>query len=117
MSKPGFIGLGIMGAPMALHLVDASHALFVNTRGRLPEAIAASSAVACASGAEVADQADIVFTMVPDTPDVELGVALPQTAGAAQLMQACPANGMAGLGHSALVRALEPMASHEVAEA
>jgi 2-hydroxy-3-oxopropionate reductase len=46
----------------------------------------------------------------------ELGVALPQTAGAAQLMQACAANGMADLDHSALVRALELMASHEVAK-
>jgi 3-hydroxyisobutyrate dehydrogenase-like beta-hydroxyacid dehydrogenase len=45
----------------------------------------------------------------------ELGVALPQTAGAAQLMQACAANGMADLDHSALVRALELMAAHEVA--
>ena len=44
-----------------------------------------------------------------------LGVALPQTAGAAQLMQACAANGMAELDHSALVRALELMANHEVA--
>jgi 2-hydroxy-3-oxopropionate reductase len=47
----------------------------------------------------------------------ELGVALPQTASAAQLMQACAANGMADLDHSALVRALELMASHEVAKA
>jgi 2-hydroxy-3-oxopropionate reductase len=44
-----------------------------------------------------------------------LGVALPQTAGAAQLMQACAANGMADLDHSALVRALELMAHHAVA--
>jgi 2-hydroxy-3-oxopropionate reductase len=44
-----------------------------------------------------------------------LGVALPQTAGAAQLMQACAANGMKDLDHSALVRALELMAKHEVA--
>ena len=60
MSKLGFIGLGIMGAgaPMALHLVNAGHTLFVTTRGKLPEAIAASSAVACASGEEVAAQAD-----------------------------------------------------------
>ncbi|HSQ71542.1 MAG TPA: 2-hydroxy-3-oxopropionate reductase, partial [Rubrivivax sp.] len=47
----------------------------------------------------------------------ELGVALPQTAGAAQLMQACAANGMADLDHSALVKALELLASHEVAKA
>ena len=46
----------------------------------------------------------------------ELGVALPQTASAAQLMQACAANGMAELDHSALVKALELMASHEVAK-
>src|SRR5215204_876476 len=45
----------------------------------------------------------------------ELGVTLPQTAGAAQLMQACAANGMADLDHSALVKALELMAGHEVA--
>ena len=47
----------------------------------------------------------------------ELGVCLPQTAGAAQLMQACAANGMAELDHSALVKALELMANHEVAKA
>jgi 2-hydroxy-3-oxopropionate reductase len=46
----------------------------------------------------------------------ELGVALPQTAGAAQLMQSCAANGMADLDHSALVKALELMAAHEVAQ-
>jgi 2-hydroxy-3-oxopropionate reductase len=44
-----------------------------------------------------------------------LGVALPQTSSAAQLMQACAANGMQDLDHSALVRALELMANHEVA--
>ena len=45
----GFIGLGIMGTPMALHLVDAGHELFVNTLGKLPEAIAARRPCACAS--------------------------------------------------------------------
>ena len=44
-----------------------------------------------------------------------LGVSLPQTASAAQLMQACAANGMQDLDHSALVRALELMANHDVA--
>ena len=67
----GFIGLGIMGAPMALHLVDAGHQLFVHTRGTVPESVAASSAVACANAAEVTRQAEVVFIMVPDTPDVE----------------------------------------------
>ncbi|WP_088286861.1 2-hydroxy-3-oxopropionate reductase [Ideonella sp. A 288] len=69
--KIGFIGLGIMGAPMALHLVDAGHQLFVHTRGAVPDSVAASSATACGSAAEVARHAEVVFMMVPDTPDVE----------------------------------------------
>ncbi|HYI04894.1 MAG TPA: 2-hydroxy-3-oxopropionate reductase [Reyranella sp.] len=69
--KIGFIGLGIMGAPMALHLVNAGHELFVNTRGKVPESVASTSAKACANGEEVARSSEIIFTMVPDTPDVE----------------------------------------------
>ena len=67
----GFIGLGIMGTPMALHLVEAGHQLFVHTRSRVPDAIASTSARSCASAAEVAKQSDAIVTMVPDTPDVE----------------------------------------------
>jgi 2-hydroxy-3-oxopropionate reductase len=69
--KIGFVGLGIMGAPMAGQLLKAGHQLFVYTRGKTPEAIAQSSATPCPSARHVAQQADIVFTMVPDTPDVE----------------------------------------------
>jgi 2-hydroxy-3-oxopropionate reductase len=69
--KLGFVGLGIMGAPMAGHLVAAGHTVYVNTRSKVPEAIAKSAAIQCASPAEVAEKADIIFTMVPDTPDVE----------------------------------------------
>ena len=69
--KLGFIGLGIMGAPMAGHLRAAGHELFVATRSKVPQALADAGAVACANAAEVARKADIVFTMVPDTPDVE----------------------------------------------
>ena len=82
----GFIGLGIMGTPMAGHLIDAGHTLFVNTRGDVPVAIA-GRAEACASAAEVARHADVIFVMVPDTPDVEKvlfgerGVAEALTAG------------------------------------
>ena len=60
-----------MGTPMALHLANAGHQLYVHTRSKLPEAIAASTAQACAHAAEVTGHADVVFTMVPDTPDVE----------------------------------------------
>ena len=69
--KIGFIGLGIMGTPMALHLANAGHQLYVHTRSKPPEAIAASTAQACAHAAEVTGHADVIFTMVPDTPDVE----------------------------------------------
>ncbi len=71
MSKIGFIGLGIMGTPMAGHLQAAGHTLFVNTIGPVPEALASAGATACADNKAVAEQADIVFIMVPDTPDVE----------------------------------------------
>jgi 2-hydroxy-3-oxopropionate reductase len=67
--KLGFIGLGIMGAPMAGHLLAAGHALYVHTRSKVPASLAGANS--CASAREVARQADIVFTMVPDTPDVE----------------------------------------------
>ncbi len=70
-SKIGFIGLGIMGAPMAGHLIQAGHQLYVHTLGRIPNAIAESSATKCTSACEVAKRADIIFLMVPDTPDVE----------------------------------------------
>jgi 2-hydroxy-3-oxopropionate reductase len=67
----GFIGLGIMGTPMAGHLLKAGHRLFVHTLHRYPPSIAESSAVKCDSARAVAERADVVFTMVPDTPDVE----------------------------------------------
>ncbi len=69
--KLGFIGLGIMGTPMAGHLRAAGHELYVTTRSKLPPALLEAGAVACASGKEVAEAAEIIFTMVPDTPDVE----------------------------------------------
>lgn len=69
--KIGFIGLGIMGTPMAEHLLKAGHALFVYSRGELPPSIADSSATQCPDSRSVAESADVIFTMVPDTPDVE----------------------------------------------
>jgi 2-hydroxy-3-oxopropionate reductase len=69
--KLGFIGLGIMGAPMAGQLIKAGHQLFVHTRGKVRAPVAGSSATVCTSARGVAERADIVFTMLPDTPDVE----------------------------------------------
>ena len=67
--KIGFIGLGIMGAPMAQNLLQAGHEMFVRTRSKVPEALKA--ATACATNADVARAADVVILMLPDTPDVE----------------------------------------------
>ena len=67
----GYIGLGIMGAPMAGHLLAAGHKLFVHTRGTLRSDLAAAGAVACAHATEVAQRADIIVLMLPDTPDVQ----------------------------------------------
>ncbi|MEP6964770.1 MAG: NAD(P)-binding domain-containing protein, partial [Polaromonas sp.] len=69
--KIGFVGLGIMGTPMAGHLISAGHQLFVYTLGKMPEAIANSSATQCTNAAGVAERADIIILMVPDTPDVD----------------------------------------------
>jgi len=67
----GFIGLGIMGAPMAGHLLGAGHALFVHTRSTVPVGLTDSGATRCCTPREVAERADLVFLMLPDTPDVE----------------------------------------------
>ncbi|MCX4160666.1 MULTISPECIES: 2-hydroxy-3-oxopropionate reductase [Paraburkholderia] len=72
MAKIGFIGLGIMGAPMARNLQAGGHTLFVYKRnGALPTELADGGATPCSSPKDVAQQADIVITMLPDTPDVE----------------------------------------------
>ncbi len=67
----GFVGLGIMGAPMASHLIAAGHQLFIFTRGKMPESISSSRATQCLNARGVAERADIIITMVPDTHDVE----------------------------------------------
>lgn len=72
MEKIGFIGLGIMGKPMAHNLLRAGYPLFVHNRSRpAEEELAAAGATACASPREVAERANVVITMVPDSPDVE----------------------------------------------
>ena len=71
MSKVGFIGLGIMGAPMAGHLQAGGHQLFVHDIRPAPAALTAGGAKVCATGKEVAESAEIIIIMVPDTPDVE----------------------------------------------
>lgn len=68
--KIGFIGLGIMGRPMALNLKAAGHDLVVPERRSLTQEIRAAATVV-GDAAHVAEQADVIIVMVPDTPDVE----------------------------------------------
>ena len=87
MSKLGFIGLGIMGNPMAAHLIKAGHEVFLTTLSQVPADLTAAGGVACANAQEVTQRADIIFLMLPDTPDVnkvlfgDNGVAAGLTAG------------------------------------
>jgi 2-hydroxy-3-oxopropionate reductase len=72
MERIGFIGLGIMGKPMADNLLAAGFPLTVHSRGRGPiEELAARGATPAESPREVASASDVVITMLPDSPDVE----------------------------------------------
>ena len=74
----GFIGLGLMGRPMALNLLKAGFPLVVHSRSRGPvEAVAAAGATAATSSAEVARRSDVIVTMLPDLPDVRQVLAGP----------------------------------------
>ncbi|MEP7248091.1 MAG: NAD(P)-binding domain-containing protein, partial [Gammaproteobacteria bacterium] len=70
--KIGFVGVGIMGRPMAGHLQAAGHQLFlVKNRSALPAELLSGGAEVCASAKEVGEKSELVILMVPDTPDVE----------------------------------------------
>jgi 2-hydroxy-3-oxopropionate reductase len=71
MSTIGFIGLGIMGKPMALNLIQGGHSLYLNSRSGVPSELTAAGGKACDSAKSVAQHADVIILMVPDTPDVE----------------------------------------------
>lgn len=72
MLRIGFIGLGIMGKPMAEHLIKAGDALYVHSRTYASvEVLAAQGAIPCKSPKEVGERSEIIFLMLPDTPDVE----------------------------------------------
>jgi len=71
MNNIGFVGLGIMGKPMASNLIKGGHTLYLYSRSGVPQDLAAAGGKGCTSAKEVAQKSDIVITMVPDTPDVE----------------------------------------------
>ena len=70
MSKIGFVGLGIMGTPMAEHLIRAGNEVSLFSIPSIPASLIEAGGKACSSGQEVAKNADIIFIMVPDTPHV-----------------------------------------------
>ena len=69
--KIGFIGIGIMGAPMAGHLLDAGHAVAVNDLSPIPQELLDKGAQGVSSAKEAAEKGEVIIVMVPDTPDVE----------------------------------------------
>ena len=71
MANVGFIGLGIMGSPMAGHLIKGGHRVFLHSHGGVPSVLTDAGGLAAASGNEIAQKADIIITMVPDTPHVQ----------------------------------------------
>jgi len=70
----GFVGLGIMGRPMTLNLLAGGHALHLFSRSGVPPELTAAGGRACGSGREVAERSEVIFTVVPDTADVERAV-------------------------------------------
>lgn len=73
MARVGFIGLGLMGSHMARNLLRAGHELTVHSRSPAPvDALVAEGAARASSPAEVASRSEVIVTMLPDTPDVEL---------------------------------------------
>lgn len=71
MEKIAFIGLGIMGVPMCLHLLKAGHPVFTNTRSQTHPSVTDTGATVCDSPRAAAEQADIIIMIVNDTPNVE----------------------------------------------
>jgi 2-hydroxy-3-oxopropionate reductase len=67
----GLIGVGTMGRPIAGHLIAGGHTLFLHDLAPLPQAMLEQGASACATPRQVAEAADVIITMVPDTPQVE----------------------------------------------
>ena len=67
----GFIGLGVMGRPMAEHLIKAGHRVGLASRSGVPSGMIDGDVIRCATAAEAAADAEIIITMVPDTGDVE----------------------------------------------
>jgi 2-hydroxy-3-oxopropionate reductase len=71
MEKIGFIGLGIMGRPMSLHLLNGGHEVTILQSSASADALAAEGAKLASSPREVAENSDVLITCLPDSPEVE----------------------------------------------
>jgi len=69
--KVGFIGLGIMGKPMAINLIKGGHTLFLHSRSGVPQELRDAGGLPRSNAMEVAQDSEVIITIVPDTPDVE----------------------------------------------
>src|SRR3546814_19942251 len=98
MANIGFIGLGIMGTPMAANLIKGGHTLFTHPLGPTPQSLTDAGATKCASGEETARQAEITIVLVPDTPAVEAARFGPNRV-AGRIAKGKPAPPMSSISH------------------
>ncbi len=70
MKKIGFIGMGIMGKPMALHLIEAGYELYLHSRSGVPAEMTEAGGIACNNSAEVYQKSDTIILMLPETSHV-----------------------------------------------
>ncbi len=71
MANIGFIGLGIMGKPMVKHLLQSNHTVYLQTRSGVPDDLVTCGGIVCKTPFELAQNVEILITMLPDSPDVE----------------------------------------------
>lgn len=108
MATLGFVGLGIMGRPMLNNLVKAGHKVVAYTRNaKTLDACVAAGAVRAASNREVGERADIIFTMLPDGPEVEQVVL-----GERGILEGCNRGAMI-----VDMSSINPLVSRKIAEA
>jgi 2-hydroxy-3-oxopropionate reductase len=69
--KIGFIGLGIMGSPMAGQIIKGGHEVYLYSRSQIPGELVSNGGIPCQNASEVATRAEVIILMLPDTPDVE----------------------------------------------
>src|SRR4051812_35664746 len=72
MKKIGFIGLGIMGKPMVLNLLKAGYSVYVLSSSHSASEVHQAGALLCSSKKEMAEQVEVIITMLPDSPEVEI---------------------------------------------